>query len=64
MTDNDLEKQTVWINKRDFDDLTILMDKIIEIHHIRMIYGVCYILTEDLDLEGLKRIFGGGNNDK
>lgn len=57
MNDEELDKQCVWFNKEHLNDPCVLLDKLFEIKNIEMMYGTCFILTEDLKIDMLKKIF-------
>jgi hypothetical protein len=51
------EEMCVWVNKEDLKDQYNLIDKLVKIKGIEMLYGMCFILSEDLTEEQLRRIF-------
>ena len=57
MEDEELEKLIVWFNKEDLMNPYKAMSKLWDIYMIKMVYGQCFILTEDLTKEQLERIF-------
>ncbi len=55
--DFDYEKLVVRLNKSDIQDYIKFLDKILKIHRIEMLYGMVFIVSEDLSKEDLERLF-------